>query len=80
MSDFGDVTKVEVGGFNDLVRGRRGSKERVESRIKPILRARGEEVMEVESVESETGPLLLRVDLVLMRKRSILSLLSLRKL
>lgn len=57
-----------------------GSKERVGSRITPRLRARGEGVMVEASMVSEMGPVLLRVDLVPMRRSSVLSLLSLRKL
>ena len=57
-----------------------GTKERVGSRITPRLRARGEGVMIEESMVSETGTVLLRVDLVPIRMSSVLSLLSLRKL
>ena len=57
-----------------------GSNERVGSRMKPRLRARGEGVMVVSSMVSVMGPVLLSVDLVPMRMTSVLSLLSLRKL
>ena len=55
-----------------------GSKERVGSRITPRLRARGDGEMIELSMLSEMGPVLFRVDLVPMRKSSVLSLLSLR--
>ena len=57
-----------------------GSKDRVGSRIMPRLRARGEGVIVEVLMVSEIGPVLLRVDLVPMRRSSVLSLLSLRKL
>ena len=46
----------------------------------PRLRTRGEGVMVEVSTVSEMGPVLLRVDLVPMRRSSVLSLFSLRKL
>ena len=49
------------------------------SRITPRLRAMGEEEMIELSMVSKMGPVLLRVDLVPMRRSSVLSLLSLRK-
>ena len=57
-----------------------GTKERVGSRITPRLRARGEGVLVEVSMVSEMGPVFLRVDLVPMRRSSVLSLLSLREL
>ena len=56
-----------------------GSKERVGSRITQRLRARGEGEMIELSMVSEKGPIFLRVDLVPMRRSSVLSLLSLRR-
>ena len=50
------------------------------SRITPRLRARGEGVMVEVPMVSEMGQVLLRVDLVPMRRSSVLSLLSWRKL
>ena len=57
-----------------------GSKDRVGSRMTPRLRARGEGVMVEVPMVSEMGPVLLRVDLVPMRRSSVFSLLSWRKL
>ena len=57
-----------------------GSKDRVGSRITQRLRARGEGVMVEVPMVSEMDPVLLRVDLVPMRRSSVLSLLSWRKL
>ena len=48
--------------------------------MKPRLRARGEGVMVALSMVSEMGPDVRRVDLVPMRRSSVLSALSLRKL
>ena len=50
-----------------------GSKDRVGSRMTPRLRARGEGVMVCVMVPmvSEMGPVLLRVDLVPMRRSSV---------
>lgn len=48
--------------------------------MKPRLRARGEGVMVVSSMVRVMGPVLLRVDLVPIRRSSVLSQLSLRKL
>ena len=48
--------------------------------MKPRLRARGDGVMVASSIVMEMGPDLLSVDLVPMRRSSVLSLLSLRKL
>ena len=48
--------------------------------ITPRLRARGEGVTVEVSMVSEMGPVLLTVDLVPMRRSSVLSLLSLREL
>ena len=48
--------------------------------ITPRLRARGEGVMVKVSMVSEMGPVIFRVDLVPMRRSSVLSLLSLREL
>ena len=56
-----------------------GSKERVESRITPRLRARADREMIELSMVSEMGQVLFRVDLVPMRRSFTLSLLSLRK-
>ena len=50
-----------------------GSKERVGSRMQPRFRARGEGVMVEQSTVSEMGPVLWRVDLVPMRRSSVLS-------
>ena len=52
-----------------------GSKDRVGSRMTPRLRARGEGVMVEVPMVSEMGPVLLRVDLVPMRRSSVFSLL-----
>lgn len=49
-------------------------------RIMPRLHARGEGVSIEVSMESEMGPVLLRVDLRPMKRSSVSSLLSLRKL
>ena len=57
-----------------------GVKVRVGSMMTPRLRTRVEGVMVEESMGSEMGPVLLRVDLVPMRRSSVLSLFSLRKL
>ena len=58
-----------------------GVKVRVGSMMMtPRLRTRVEGVMVEESMVSEMGPVLLRVDLVPMRRSSVLSLFSLRKL
>ena len=57
-----------------------GVKVRVGSMMTPRLRTRVEGVMVEESMVSEMGPVLLRVDLVPMRRSSVLSLFSLRKL
>ena len=57
-----------------------GPKERAGSRITPRFRARGEGVMVEVSTVNEVGPVFLRVDLVPMRRSSVLSLLSLREL
>ena len=46
----------------------------------PRLRTRGEGVMVDESMVRDTGPALLSMDLVPMRRSSVLLLLSLRKL
>ena len=53
-----------------------GSKERVGSRITPRLPATEEGVMVEASMVNEMGPVLLRVDLVPMRRSYVLSLLS----
>ena len=57
-----------------------GSKDRVGSRMTQRLHARGEGVMVEVPMVSEMGPVLLRVDLVPMRRSSVFSLLSWRKL
>ena len=57
-----------------------GSKERVGSRMKPRFRARGEGVIVELSMVSEMGPVFWRVDFLPMRRSSVLSALSWRKL
>ena len=76
VSDFGDVAEMEIGsldcGVHMGIKGEGGVQDKDLS-----LPPEGE--MVELSMVSEMGPVLLRVDLVPMRRCSVLSLLSLRK-